>query len=257
MVTRFETTFAPLSSIDDDAPVTGRTVEKVESRGKWLLIQLSGDLVLVTHMLMSGSWHIYRAGERWQRPRREMRVVIAVAGFEAVAFNVPVAKFYTARTLERNSAIPKLGPDLLGAQFASDEARTRLIAHGDDEIANVLLNQRVMAGLGNVYKSEVLFACGVHPFRLVSALRPAEIDCILERARTFLEANVKDVRDGGMVTYTGLRRTTRAADPGARLWVYRREGKECRRCGATILMQRQGPDARSTYWCPECQPRSG
>lgn len=257
VVTRFETTFAPLSSIDDNTPVKGRTVEKVESRGKWLLIQLSGDLVLVTHMLMSGSWHIYRAGERWQRPRREMRVVIAVAGFEAVAFNVPVAKFYTARTLERNSAIPKLGPDLLGTQFASDAARTRLMAYGDEEIANVLLNQRVMAGLGNVYKSEVLFACGVHPFRLVSALRPAEIDCILERARTFLEANVKDVRDGGMVTYTGLRRTTRAADPGVRLWVYRREGKECRRCGATILMQRQGPGARSTYWCPECQPGSG
>ncbi len=257
MVTRFETTFAPLSSIDDNTPVRGRTVEKVESRGKWLLIHLSGDLVLVTHMLMSGSWHIYRAGERWQRPRREMRVVIAVAEFEAVAFNVPVAKFYTARTLERNSAIPKLGPDLLGTEFASDEARARLIAHGDEEIANVLLNQRVMAGLGNVYKSEVLFACGVHPFRLVSALRPAEIDCILERARAFLEANGKDMRDGGMVTYTGLRRTTRAADPGARLWVYRREGKECRRCGATILMQRQGPGARSTYWCPECQPGSG
>ncbi len=257
VVTRFETTFAPLSSIDDSTPVKGRTVEKAESRGKWLLIHLSGDLVLVTHMLMSGSWHIYRAGERWQRPRREMRVVIAVAEFEAVAFNVPVAKFYTARTLERNSAIPKLGPDLLGTEFASHEARARLIAHRDEEIANVLLNQRVMAGLGNVYKSEVLFACGVHPFRLVSALRPAEIDCILERARTFLEANVKDVMDGRMVTYTGLRRTTRASDPGARLWVYRREGKECRRCGATILMQRQGQGARSTYWCPDCQPGSG
>jgi len=257
VVTRFETTFAPLSSVDDNTPVTGRTVEKVESRGKWLLIHFSGDLVLVTHMLMSGSWHMYRAGERWQRPRREMRVVIAAAEFEAVAFNVPVAKFYTARTLERNSAIPKLGPDLLGTEFASDEARARLMAHGDEEIANVLLNQRVMAGLGNVYKSEVLFACGVHPFRLVSLLRSAEIDCILERARAFLEANVKDVRDTGMVTYTGLRRTTRAADPGARLWVYRREGKECRRCGATISMQRQGPGARSTYWCPECQPRSG
>lgn len=257
VVTRFETTFAPLASVDDNTPLTGRTVERVESRGKWLLIHFSGDLILVTHMLMSGSWHIYRAGERWQRPRREMRVVIAVAEFEAVAFNVSVAKFYTTSTLERNSGIPKLGPDLLSTEFASDEAKARLLAHGDDEIANVLLNQRVMAGLGNVYKSEVLFACGVHPFRLVSALRPAEIDCLFERARAFLEANVKDGRDGGMVTYTGLRRTTRASDPGARLWVYRREGKECRRCGATILMQRQGPGARSTYWCPECQPVSG
>jgi endonuclease-8 len=256
VVTRFETALAPLASTDDNTPVLGRTVEKVESRGKWLLIHFSGDLILVTHMLMSGSWHLYRAGERWQRPRRDMRVVLATAEFEAVGFNVPVAKFYTERTLARNSAIPKLGPDLLGAEFAADDARARLLAHGDEEIANVLLNQRVMTGLGNVYKSEVLFACGVHPFRLVSTLTPAEVDCILERARRFLEANVKDGSDGGMVTYTGLRRTTRAADPGARLWVYRRQGKECRRCGATILMQRQGPGARSTYWCPVCQPES-
>jgi endonuclease VIII len=256
VVTLFETVLAPLATVDDDTPLAGRMVEKVESRGKWLLIHFSGDLILVTHMRMSGSWHIYRSGERWQRPRREMRVVIAAAEFEAVAFNVPIAKFYTARTLARNSAIPKLGPDLLGAEFAADDARARLLAHGDEEIANVLLNQRVMAGLGNVYKSEVLFACGVHPFRLVSTLTPAEVDCILERARRFLEANVKDGADGGMVTYTGLRRTTRAADPGARLWVYRRQGKECRRCGATILMQRQGPGARSTYWCPVCEPES-
>lgn len=254
VVTRFETALAPLASVDDDTPVAGRTVEKVESRGKWLLIHFSGDLILVTHMLMSGSWHIYRAGERWQRPRREMRAVIATAEFGAVAFNVPVAKFYTADALARNSAIPKLGPDLLGAEFSADDAKTRLLAHGNEEIANVLLNQRVMAGLGNVYKSEVLFACGVHPFRLVSTLKPAEVECILERARGFLEANVKDGAEAGMVTYTGLRRTTRSADPGARLWVYRRRGKECRRCGATILMQRQGPGARSSYWCPECQP---
>jgi endonuclease-8 len=111
-----------------------------------------------------------------------------------------------------------------------------------------------MAGLGNVYKSEVLFACGVHPFRHVGTLTPAEIDCIVDRAQHFLKMNTKDTADGGMVTYTGLRRTTRAADPGARLWVYRRRGKECRRCGATIRMQRQGPGARSTYWCPVCQP---
>lgn len=257
VVTRFETALAPLASVDDDTPVTGRTVQKVESRGKWLLIHFSGDLILVTHMLMSGSWHIYRAGERWRRGRREMRVVVATAEFEAVAFHVPIAKFFTARTLERNSTIPKLGPDLLGAEFPTDEAKARLLAHGDEEIANVLLNQRVMAGLGNVYKSEVLFACGVHPFRLVSTLTGAEVDRILERARHFLEANVKDGAGGGIVTYTGLRRTTRSADPDARLWVYRRQGKECRRCGTAIRMRRQGPGARSTYWCPACQPEFG
>lgn len=254
LVTRFETALAPLASVDDDTPVAGRIVEEVESRGKWLLMHFSGDLILATHMLMSGSWHIYRAGERWRRARREMRAVIATAEFEAVAFNVPIAKFYSASTLARNSAIPMLGPDLLGAAFAADEAKARLLARGEEEIANVLLNQRVMAGLGNVYKSEVLFACGVHPFRLVSTLTDVEVDCILDRAKRFLEANVKDGAGSGMVTYTGLRRTTRAADPGARLWVYRRQGKECRRCGTAILMRRQGPGARSTYWCPACQP---
>jgi endonuclease-8 len=256
VVTRFETALAPLASVDDDAPLAGRTVERVEPRGKWLLIHFSGDLILVTHMRMSGSWHIYRVGERWRRSRREMRAVVATAGFEAVAFNVPVAKFYTADTLARHSEIPKLGPDLLGAEFAQDEAKARLLAHGDQEIANVLLNQRVMAGLGNVYKSEVLFACGVHPFRLVRTLAPAEVECILDRAQRFLEANAKDGAGNGMVTYTGQRRTTQADDPGARLWVYRRQAKECRRCGAAILMRRQGTGARSTYWCPVCQPES-
>jgi endonuclease-8 len=254
VVTRFETALAPLASVDDNTPVAGRAVEKVESRGKWLLICFSGDLILVTHMLMSGSWHIYRAGERWQRPRHEMRVVIATSDFEAVAFNVPVAKFYTAMSLPRDSSIPALGPDLLAPDFAADEAKQRLLAHAGEEIANALLNQRVMAGLGNVYKSEVLFACGVYPFRHVGTLTPAEIDCILDRAQRLLQMNTKDDADGGMVTYDGLRRTTRAADPGARLWVYRRSGKECRRCGATIRMQKQGPGARSTYWCPACQP---
>jgi endonuclease VIII len=254
VVTRFETALAPLASVDDDAPLAGRRVERVESRGKWLLIHFSGDLILVTHMRMSGSWHLYRVGERWQRSRREMRAVVATAGFEAVAFDVPVAKFYTADTLARHSEIPRLGPDLLGAEFARGEAKARLLAHGDQEIANVLLNQRVMAGLGNVYKSEVLFACGVHPFRLVSTLTVAEVDCIVDRAQRFLEANAKHGAGNGMVTYTGQRRTTRADDPGARLWVYRRQGKECRRCGAAILMRRQGTGARSTYWCPVCQP---
>ena len=256
VVTRFETALAPLASVDDNTPVAGRTVDKVESRGKWLLIYFSGDLILVTHMLMSGSWHMYRTGERWRRGRRDMRAVIATVDFEAVAFNVPVAKFYTARTLERSAAVPALGPDLLAESFDANEAETRLRAHGDEEIANVLLNQRVLAGLGNVYKSEVCFACGVHPYRHVQTLTRAEIDCLLERSRRFMEANVKDGVEDGIVTYTGARRTTRTADPGARLWVYGRRGKECRRCGATILMRKQGSGARSTYWCPSCQPES-
>src|ERR1700744_4629260 len=96
-VTLFETAYAQLASVNDQSPVTGRTIEQVESRGKWLLIHFSGDLILTTHMLMSGSWHIYRSGERWKRARSHMRVVLGTSDYVAVGFNVPVAKFYTAR----------------------------------------------------------------------------------------------------------------------------------------------------------------
>jgi endonuclease VIII len=253
VVTGFESVYAPLAATHDNTPVTGRVIEKVESRGKWLLVHFSGDLILVTHMLMSGSWHIYRSGERWHRPRSQMRVVIRTGHFEAVAFLVPVAQFHTARSLERSTAIPNLGPDLLKTNFAADDARARIRAHPDEQVANVLLNQKVMAGIGNVYKSEVCFACGIHPFRPVSSLTDSEIDCLIDAARRLMSANVTESSGDQIVTYTGLRRTTGNADPSARVWVYRRQGKPCRRCGAAILMRKQGLGARSTYWCPECQ----
>jgi endonuclease-8 len=253
-ITRFETAFAQLTSVDDQAPVAGRTVERVESRGKWLLVYLTGDLILVTHMLMSGSWHIYRRGERWRRGRSHMRIILATEDFEAVAFNVQVASFQTAGSLERNTTIPKLGPDPLSASFSEDEAVNRLIARPDDEIANALLNQHVIAGIGNVFKSEICFTCGINPFAKVSALTPANIKCLFESARRLMAANVSEGASGRIVTYTGPRRTTGADNPTARLWVYGRRGEPCRRCGTLILMRKQGPGVRSTYWCPQCQP---
>ena len=252
-VTRFETAYAPLASVNDQSPVSGRTIERVESRGKWLLIHFSGDLILVTHMLMSGSWHIYRVGERWKRARGHMRVVLDTPDLQAVAFDVPVARFHTARPLERFAGLAGLGPDLLSGGFAADDAIARLLDHGEEEVGNVLLNQRVLAGIGNVFKSEICFACGVNPFRRVATLRAQEIECLLATARRFLAANVADGAGDGIVTYTGGRRTTGSSNPAARLWVYRRAGSECRRCGAAILTRKQGPGARSTYWCPECQ----
>lgn len=253
-VSGFETAYALLASAHDNTPVTGRVIEKVESRGKWLLIYFSGDLILATHMLMSGSWHIYRRGERWQKGRAHMRVAIQTEKFEAVAFDVPVAQFHTARSIAKHLSISHLGPDLAGAEFASEDARARLRAQASEEIGNVLLDQRVIAGIGNVFKSEICFVCGIHPFRTVASLSDAEIDAMLEQSHRLMQANVREHAPRGIVTYTGPRRTTRANDPAARLWVYRRQGKECRRCGATILMRRQGPGARSSYWCPECQP---
>src|SRR3984957_5892759 len=117
VVIGFETRLAKLARVDDDAPLAGRVVEKVESRGKWCLIFFSDDLILVTHMLMTGSWHLYRSGERWKMPQSAMRVVVRTADWEAVAFNVQVAEFHTARALERSSNVPKLGPDILADEF--------------------------------------------------------------------------------------------------------------------------------------------
>lgn len=264
VVTSFDTGLAPLARVNDDAPVAGRTVEKVESRGKWCLVYLSGDpegspaLILVTHMLMSGSWHLYRTGEKWWMPRARMRVVIATADWQAVAFNVPIAEFHTARSLERSSQVPKLGPDILSDEFTVETGIDRLRSYGIEnpaaEIAVVLLNQRVLAGLGNVYKSEVAFAAVVNPFRAMSTITAREMEVMSEVSQRYMKANVLDGSGDGIVTYAGNRRTTHSINREERLWVYGRQGQECRRCGALIMMRKQGDQARSTYWCPACQP---
>ncbi len=256
--TGFETGLAPLARVNDEAPLAGREVEKVEARGKWLLVHFSGDLILVTHMLMSGSWHLYRTGEKWWMGKDRMRAVIRTADWQAVAFNVPVAEFHTARSLERYSQIPKLGVDLLGGEYTREAGVARLRAYGvehpEAEIAVVLLNQRVLAGLGNVYKSEVAFAAGVNPFRAMATLTDRELEMMAEVSGKWLKVNVLDGAGDGIVTYSGNRRTTGSSDRSERLWVYGRQGQECRRCEALVEMRKQGEQARSTYWCPGCQP---
>jgi endonuclease-8 len=258
VVTGFETELAKLARVNDDTSLIGRTVEKVESRGKWCLIFFSGDLILVTHMLMSGSWHLYRPGERWRMGRERMRVAIRTSDWEAVGFDIPVAEFHTARSLERSSQVPKLGPDILSEGFSVEGGVARMDVyrqeHPDAEIALVLLNQRVLAGLGNVYKSEVLFAAGVNPFRPMRTITAREMQAIVDIAQRYMKANVADGKGEGIVTYSGNRRTTHAMNREERLWVYRRQGQECRRCGAPVMMRKQGVQARSTYWCPDCQP---
>jgi endonuclease-8 len=258
LCTGFETGLAKLARVNDDTPIAGRAIEKVEARGKWLLVHFSGDLILLTHMLMSGSWHLYRTGEKWWMGKDRMRAVIRTADWQAVAFNVPVAEFHTARSLERNTQVPKLGIDVLGSAYTVEAGIAKLKAYGaahpDAEIAVVLLNQRVLAGLGNVYKSEVAFAAGVNPFRAMSTITDREYEMMAEVAQRWMKQNVFDGAGDGIVTYSGNRRTTGSSNRDDRLWVYRRSGQECRRCGAAIEMRKQGVQARSTYWCPSCQP---
>jgi endonuclease-8 len=251
-VTAFESVFPALNRIDEDAPVVGRTIERIHSTGKHLLMHFSGDLVLRTHMRMNGSWHIYRPGERWQRARRDMRIIVSTADFEAVGFNIPVAEFISEAALTRHPELRKLGPDVLADDFDPAKALANLLARGQSEIADALLNQRALAGLGNVYKSEVLFMCGINPFARVQDLTEAQLASIVETGQRVLKMNVTDALQP-MTTYGGLRRTTGRSDPKEGLWVYGRARLPCRRCGTAILVRKQGTDARLTYWCPECQ----
>jgi Formamidopyrimidine-DNA glycosylase len=254
VVTRFESVLPKLTRADADAPIRGRTVERVEARGKHLLIWFSGDLVLRTHMRMNGSWHIYRPGERWQRPHRDMRIVIETPAMHAVAFTVPVAEFVTSRDLANHDIVAELGPDPLSDTFSAEQAIERMHAHGDIEIADVLLDQSAIAGIGNVFKSEVLFGARVNPFVPVSQLTREQLAEIVAVATRFMRANVVSGVGSGFSRTASMRRTTGRADPSARLWVYGRGGQPCRRCGTAISRQKQGRHARSTYWCPKCQP---
>ena len=252
-VVRFESMLPALTRVHDDRPITGRRVDDVRSAGKHVLMRFSDGLVLRTHMRMNGSWHIYRPGERWQRPRRDMRIIVATADFEAVGFNIPVAEFIRERDIVRHEELRRLGPDLLADDFDEADAVARMQARGTSSIADVLLNQRIMAGIGNVYKSETLFACGVNPFAAAGTLDRDSLVQLVRTARRFLRVNVSTGL-APMTTYTGFRRTTTHGDPGQRLWVYGRAGQPCRRCGTSILMRKQGTDARVTFWCPKCQP---
>jgi endonuclease-8 len=254
-VTGFRSTYPLLTRFDDETPLAGQTVEAVESRGKWLLIHFSGGGTMATHMLMSGSWHIYRPGERWQQPRVNMRIVLENSEYIAVGFRVPVAKMLKPQELARAKRIPAPAIDVLSEEFNAEEVARRVMAHGGEEIADVLLHQEVLAGVGNVFKSEICFVTGVNPFCKVAALRGATVAGLIANAQKLVAANVLEDSGDAIVTYGGRRRrTTHESDPGASLWVYGRNGEPCRRCGEAVRRRIQGPDARVTFWCAGCQP---
>lgn len=186
-----------------------------------------------------------------------MRIALETDGDVAVAFNVPVAQLIRASDLPRHEPLRRLGPDLLAESFDVDAAVSRLRAEGDREVAAALLDQRVVAGIGNVYKSEVCFLCRVHPFTPVAALSDEQLRCLLTAARRLLQVNAGESATGQIVTRRTLRSMTARSDPAGNVWVYRRAGRPCHRCGEAIGRARQGEDARSTYWCPRCSPDPG
>jgi endonuclease-8 len=253
-VTRFYSTYPYLTRFNDDSPLTGQTVERVESRGKWLLIHFSGGATLATHMLMSGSWHIYRHGERWQQPRFNMRIVLENEDYIAVGFKVPVAEMHSAQSLARDRRFPAGSLDVLNPAFDPNEAALRIAAHRNEEIGDVLLHQEVIAGVGNVFKSEVCFVTGTNPFACVAALSLAQIQSLIAASVRLVRANVLEDSGDTIVTFGGRhRRTTHSSDASESLWVCGRAGEPCRRCGEIVRRRIQGPDARVTFWCPRCQ----
>lgn len=256
-VTHFDARLEPLARVDAATPVAGRTIDRCEAVGKHLLIHLSGDLILRSHLRMHGSWHLYRHGERWRRPAFALRVALHTADWIALGFDLPVAEFLTSHTLARHPVLSTLGPDLLSPHVSIDDVLDRIGTFGDRPVHDVLLDQRVMSGLGNVFKSELLFLSGWHPDRPAAHASREAWRALLERAVSLLQANAVAAGDATLLTPRGTRLTTGARHPDARLWVYGRTGLPCRRCATPIATARHGAHARSTYWCPACQPLAG
>jgi endonuclease-8 len=251
-LTRFE---AP--RLRGATPRAGTRIEGVDARGKHLLVRFGDGRVLHTHMQMTGSWHVYRPGSRWRKPAHLARVVLQVDdGTVAVCFSAPVVEMLDGELRALGSGgrrqgaagLAALGPDLCRPDVDVDEAVRRLGALDPaTEVAVALLDQRVAAGVGNVYKSEVCFACRVDPRTPVSSLDEPLRRRLFETAARQLQANLDRARR------TTISDGISDGVPGG-LAVYGRAGRSCRRCGDRIRRIRQGPTPRSTYYCPTCQP---
>ena len=223
--------------------VVGSRVEQITTSGKHLTVHFDNGLALHTHLRMGGAWHRYRHGERWLRPPSQARVVLEVPEHVVVLFNAPVAELVSERALARHPGLTSLGPDLLAPVFDVEDALARLGA-GDVPIGEALLDQRVLAGVGNVYKSEVLFLERIHPWTRVCELGESRLRAVLLTAERLLRANVAS---------GAPRITTTDSKVRSPVWVYGRAGRPCFGCRGRVQVRRQGNPPRLTYWCPTCQ----
>lgn len=224
--------------------LTGRSVLAVVPRGKHLLTRIEGGLTLHTHFRMDGSWHLYRPGDRWTAgPTSQIRVVLENEQWQAVGYRLPVVELVP--TTQECDVVGHLGPDVLGPDWDADAAVRRLRADPDREIGLALLDQRNLAGPGNLYRTEALFLHGSWPWRPVGDVE--NLPRLVQRLRQLMLAN----RDRPEQSTTG------SARAGQMHWVFERAGRPCRRCGTPIASAEQGapPSSRLTYWCPRCQPQ--
>lgn len=226
--------------------VVGSRVDRVDAQGKHLLIGFDNGLTLHTHLRMNGSWHRYRTGERWLRGPSRAVAVIEVPGAVAVCFDAPTVELIDTRALALHPSLRALGPDLLAAAPDLEAATARLASPSRAEVtvAEALLDQTALAGLGNVYRSEVLFIERVDPFLPLGRLEADILARLVATGARLLRVNAD-----------GPARTTVPDAPRGSLWVYARPGRPCRRCGTLIQTQMTGPElTRRLFWCPGCQP---
>jgi endonuclease-8 len=214
----------------------GRAVRAVEARGKHLLVRFDGDLTLHSHLRMSGLWVVGREGQRWRRAARRAWLVMRCDGWEVVEFDGPVLELMSDFRARTDPRLAALGQDVLGEDFDRDRFLARLRA-GDvaRPLGDALLDQRILAGIGNLWKAELCFAAAIDPWRTVSAISDEEALELVALARELMRQSVS----GG-----------NAARPRA---VYKHAGRPCPRCGTIVRSRGQGDSNRTTYWCPGCQ----
>lgn len=245
MARRIEGAFGDGSVLSAEAPnpmnpigprvgeLVGRRLDRAETHGKHLILHLGDDLALHAHMGMNGGWYVYRPGQRWKRPRRSAWLVLDLGETSLVQFGGTMMRLARPAELRRDSRLALLGPDILAGPEALETGVSNLLSATGLEIGEALLNQRLIAGIGNIFKSESCFEAGIDPWRTVDTIGAEEMAGLIEVAARQMERGVE----------TGRR-------PGR---IYRQSGRPCIRCGTLVRSRGQGVDNRTTYWCPGCQ----
>ena len=224
------------------ADLSGARVLSTLSRGKHLLTRTDTGFTLHTHLKMEGAWQVYRPGERWRRPVSQVRVLLEAGETTAVGFSLGIVELM--ETTAEQDVVGHLGPDLLGPDWDEAEALSRLAAEPDRDLMGALLDQRNLAGIGNMYAAELCFTSGANPAVAVGDV--ADLPRLVRRAKLMLEQNSE----------RAVQSTTGNLRPRERMWVYRRDKSPCRRCGTPIRVAMRGEAGRerAMYWCPTCQP---
>jgi endonuclease VIII len=230
--------------------LVGRTVERVEPHGKHLVISFGlhpdrlddQPVVLHSHMRMSGSWHVYTSTADWQKPKRQANAILIANDRLAVCFNAPIISLLQQREVGRVTSIGQLGPDVLVDPFDVAEVVARARQHrNNDAIGEVLLDQRVVAGIGNIYRCEAMFLEALHPWTRLRQLANEQLEAVVNTASRIMRVNL--AKPVGRNFGNGENQP----------WVYGRNGLPCRKCSAVVQARKQGSQARTAYWCPSCQ----